>query len=59
MCNVASNLRLLRPIKGQRKFKGVIGSVSENNNSIELMTNTGSHKLDIDLIEKANLVAHF
>ncbi|CAB9540372.1 Bacterial ribosome SSU maturation protein RimP [uncultured Gammaproteobacteria bacterium] len=52
-------LRLLRPIKGQRKFKGVIGSVSENNNSIELMTNTGSHKLDIDLIEKANLVAHF
>jgi len=53
------SLRLLRPIKGQRKFKGAIGSVSEKNNSIELMTELGSVDLDIDLIEKANLVVHF
>ncbi len=52
-------LRLLRPINGQRKFSGTIGSVSEVNNSIELMTETGSHNLDIALIEKANLVVHF
>lgn len=52
-------LRLLRPINGQRKFKGAIGSVSEKNNSIELMTELGSVELGIDLIEKANLVAHF
>lgn len=49
-------LRLLRPINGQRKFNGAIGSVSEVNNSIELMTSTGSQKLDIDLIKKANLI---
>ncbi|NYT27750.1 MAG: ribosome maturation factor RimP [Candidatus Thiodubiliella endoseptemdiera] len=53
------SLRLLRPINGQRKFKGAIGSVSEKNNSIELMTELGSVDLDIDLIEKANLIAHF
>lgn len=52
-------LRLLRPINGQRKFKGAIGSVSEKNNSIELMTELGCVDLDIDLIDKANLVAHF
>ncbi|CAC9997142.1 Bacterial ribosome SSU maturation protein RimP [uncultured Gammaproteobacteria bacterium] len=52
-------LRLLRSVNGQRKFNGAIGSVSEANNSIELMTDTGSYKLDIELIEKANLVAHF
>ncbi|CAC9451024.1 FIG000325: clustered with transcription termination protein NusA [Bathymodiolus heckerae thiotrophic gill symbiont] len=52
-------LRLLRPLNGQRKFNGAIGSVSEANNSIELMTNTGSYQLDIEMIEKANLVAHF
>jgi ribosome maturation factor RimP len=52
-------LRLLRSVNGQRKFNGTIGSVSEANNSIELMTDTGSYKLDIELIEKANLVAHF
>lgn len=52
-------LRLLRPLHGQRKFKGAIGSVSEKNNSIELMTELGFVDLDIDLIEKANLVAHF
>ena len=50
------SLRLLRPINGQRKFKGTIGSTSEKNNSIELMTALGSVDLDIDLIEKANLV---
>lgn len=53
------SLRLLRPINGQRKFKGAIGSVSEKNNSIELMTELGSIDLDIDLIDKANLVAYF
>ncbi|BAS67092.1 ribosome maturation factor RimP [Bathymodiolus septemdierum thioautotrophic gill symbiont] len=53
------SLRLLRPINGQRKFKGAIGSVSEKNHSIELMTELGSVELDIDLIEKANLIAHF
>ncbi|MDC9714609.1 MAG: ribosome maturation factor RimP [Gammaproteobacteria bacterium] len=52
-------LRLLRPMNGQRKFNGAIGSVSETNNSIELMTELGSVNLDIGLIEKANLVAHF
>jgi ribosome maturation factor RimP len=52
-------LRLVRPINGQRKFKGAIGSVSETNNSIELLTTLGSVTLDIDMIEKANLVADF
>ena len=52
-------LRLLRSVNGQRKFNGTIGSVSEANNSIELMTDTSSYKLDIELIEKANLVVHF
>ncbi len=52
-------LRLFRPINGQRKFSGTIGSVSEVNNSIELMTETDSHSLDVALIEKANLVVHF
>lgn len=52
-------LRLLRPIKGQRKFNGAIGSVSEVNNSIELVTELGPVVLDVDLIEKANLVAVF
>ncbi len=52
-------LRLLRSVNGRRKFNGAIGSVSKINNSIELMTDTGSYKLDIELIDKANLVAHF
>ncbi len=52
-------LRLVRPINGQRKFNGVIGSVSELDNSVELVTELGSVTLDIELIEKANLVAHF
>ncbi|MEO1890686.1 MAG: ribosome maturation factor RimP [Candidatus Thioglobus sp.] len=52
-------LRLVRPINGQRKFVGVIGSVSEANNSVELVTELGPVILDIELIEKANLVADF
>ncbi|SMN12069.1 FIG000325: clustered with transcription termination protein NusA [uncultured Candidatus Thioglobus sp.] len=52
-------LRLLRPLNGQRKFSGTIASVSEASGTIELATNIDSYKLDIDLIEKANLIAHF
>ena len=52
-------LRLVRPINGQRKFVGEIGSVSEANNSVELVTELGPVMLDIELIEKANLVADF
>ncbi|TEU26954.1 MAG: ribosome maturation factor RimP [Gammaproteobacteria bacterium] len=52
-------LRLVRPINGQRKFTGAIGSVSETNNSVELVTELGPVMLDIELIEKANLVANF
>lgn len=52
-------LRLLRSVNNQRKFNGTIDSVSEANNSIELMTDTSNYKLDIELIEKANLVVHF
>ncbi|KAA0446048.1 MAG: ribosome maturation factor RimP [Candidatus Thioglobus sp.] len=49
-------LRLLRPVDGQRKYSGTIGSVSEQDNSIELMSATGKHRLPIDLIDKANLI---
>ncbi len=42
-----------------RNFTGSIGSVVETSNTIELVTELGSVSLDIDLIEKANLVAHF
>jgi ribosome maturation factor RimP len=52
-------LRLLRPKDGQIKFNGAIGSVSEADNSVELVTELGPITLDIDMIEKANLVAHF
>lgn len=52
-------LRLLRSIEGRRKFSGAIGSVSEVNGSIELITELGPVVLDIDLIERANLIAHF
>ncbi|MDG2353891.1 MAG: ribosome maturation factor RimP [Gammaproteobacteria bacterium] len=52
-------LRLVRPINGQRKFVGAIGSVSETDNSVELVTELGPVMLDIELIEKANLVANF
>jgi len=53
------SLRMVRPIDGQRKFKGSIGSVSEINHTIELITALGPLTLDIDMIEKANLVADF
>ena len=53
------NLRLYRPIDGRRKFTGSIGSISEANNTIELVTELGPVTMDLSLIEKANLVAHF
>ena len=52
-------IRTYRPIEGRRKFTGTIGSVSETSNELELVTELDSVTLDIDLIEKANLVAHF
>ena len=52
-------LRTYRPIDGRRNFTGCIGSVGEASNTIELVTELGPVTLDIDLIEKANLVAHF
>ncbi len=53
------NLRMVRPVNGQRKFRGTIGSVSEVNNTIELVTELAPITLDINMIEKANLVADF
>ena len=52
-------LRTFRPIDGRRNFTGASGSVSEKSNSLELVTELGPVTLDLDLIEKANLVAHF
>ncbi len=52
------NLRLYRPIDGRRKFTGSIGSISEANNTIELVTGLGPVTMDLSLIEKANLIAH-
>ena len=53
------SLRLYRPMDGRRKFRGSIGSISEANNTIELVTELGPVTMDLSLIEKANLVAHF
>jgi len=53
------NLRMHRPVDGQRKFRGSIGSVNDKDNTIELITELGSVILDIDLIEKANLIADY
>ncbi len=53
------NLRLYRPIDGRRKFTGSIGSISEANNTIELVTELGPVTMNLSLIEKANLIAHF
>ena len=52
-------LRTYRPLDGRRNFTGAIGSVSETSNTFELVTELGLVTFDIDLIEKANLVAHF
>ena len=52
-------LRTYRPIDGRRNFTGCIGSVGEATNTIELVTELGPVTLGIDLVEKANLVAHF
>ena len=53
------SLRLYRPMDGRRKFTGSIGSISEANNTIELVTELGPVTMDLSLIEKANLIAHF
>ena len=52
-------IKMFRPVEGRRNFTGTIGSVSEKSNAIELVTELGPVTLDINLIEKANLVAHF
>ncbi len=52
-------IKTYRPIEGRRKFNGTIGSVSEKSNTLELLTELDSVTLDMDLIEKANLVADF
>ncbi len=52
-------LRTYRAIDGKRNFTGCIGGISEKSNTIELVTELGPVILDIGLIEKANLVAHF
>jgi len=52
-------LKTYRPIENRRNFTGSIGCVRETSNTIELLTELGPVTLDIDLIEKANLVAHF
>ena len=52
-------LRTYRPIEGKRNFTGSIGRVGETNNTIELVTELGPVTVDIGLIEKANLIAHF
>jgi len=53
------SLRLFRTIEGRRKFTGSIGSISEVNETMELVTELGPVTIDLNLIDKANLVAHF
>ena len=53
------SLRLFRPIDGRRKFTGSIGSISEANETIELVTELGPVTIDLNLIDKEHLVAHF
>jgi ribosome maturation factor RimP len=52
-------IRLIRAIEGRRKFNGSIGSISEVNEKIELVTELGPVTIDFNLIDKAHLVAHF
>ena len=49
------SLRLFRSIEGRRKFSGCIGSISEVNETIELVTELGPVTIDLNLIDKANL----
>jgi ribosome maturation factor RimP len=56
-CDIS--LRLFRPIEGRRKFTGSIGSISEVSETMELVTELGPVTIDLNLIDKANLVAHF
>ena len=51
-------IKMFRSIEGRRNFTGVIGSISDKMNTVELITELGSISLDLDLIEKANLVAN-
>ena len=53
------HLRTYRPIDGKRNFTGCIGSVGQASNTIELVTELGPVTFDIDLIQKANLVADY
>ncbi|MGE4594014.1 MAG: hypothetical protein AAEF23_00675 [Gammaproteobacteria bacterium] len=50
---------MFRAIEGRRKFTGSIGSISEVNETMELVTELGPVTIDLNLIDKANLVAHF
>ena len=52
-------LRTYRQIDGRRNFTGCIGSVGTTSNTIELVTELGPVTVDVGLIEKANLIAHF
>ena len=52
-------LRLFRPIEGRRKFTGSIGSISEVNETIELVTELGPVIIVFNLIDKAHIVAEY
>jgi len=52
-------LRTYRKIDGRKNFTGCIGSVGQASNTIELVTELGPVTFDIDLIQKANLVADY
>lgn len=52
-------LRLLRPLDGKRSFCGSIAKVSTLDNSIELTSELGAITLDIELIDKANLMIDY
>ena len=53
------SLRLFRPIGGRRKFTGSIGSISEVNETIELVTELGPVIIVFNLIDKAHIVAEY
>ena len=53
------SLRLFRPIEGRRKFTGSIGSISEVNKTIELVTELGPVIIVFNLIDKAHIVAEY
>lgn len=51
------DLRLFRKLNGQRKFNGSIKQIEGD--ILILATNIDEVKIDLSLIDKANLVAHF